>query len=201
MYARATRFTSLVVFLIVSLWIAQVTILRSKDITTYNNFSKKSKEFATTQNLATTHQKRQGVRKDIWLTQVDKTRNHTRIDSLTSTLTLLPKENKLDIMENLHDLKCWMQDKLYIAEKTPMQQMRFFEAGEGSYQYTTGEFLAEAVTLSLFRIPGHQLPPHIDTKAAFLHGIAKDVSFSVAGKSTQFQAESFKATLNPEVVR
>jgi hypothetical protein len=201
MFARASLFTLLGVGLLAALWIAQIGIVRSGDIAAYQRFSKKSKEVATTQSLSAANQQRQGVRKDIWLTQLDKTRNHTRIDSKTSTLTLLPKDDKVDIIENLHHLKCWMQDKLYVTGEAPMQQMRFFEADTGTYQYTTGAFLAEAVTLSLFRIPGHKLPLKADPGVAFLHGIAKDVSFSVAGKSTQFQAESFKATLNPEASR
>jgi hypothetical protein len=51
------------------------------------------------------------------------------------------------------------------------------------------------VALSLFRVPGVQLPTAIDPQAAFLRGVAQDVSFSIAGKATQFQAQRFKATL------
>jgi hypothetical protein len=88
-----------------------------------------------------------------------------------------------------------MQDKLYAEGDVVMQQMRFFEADQGVYQYSTGQFAANSVILSLFRVPGVQLPTTIDPSKAFLQGIAQDVSFSIAGKTTQFQAQKFKATL------
>jgi len=108
---------------------------------------------------------------------------------------LLPIDDKMDIIENLQHIQCWMQDKLYAQGSAPMQQMRFFEADQGLYQYSSQKFTANSVALSLFRIPGIQLPTTIDAKTAFLRGIAQDVSFSIAGKTTQFQAQRFKATL------
>jgi hypothetical protein len=107
----------------------------------------------------------------------------------------LPIDDKLDIIENLQQIQCWMQDKLYAQGKVAMQQMRFFEADQGIYQYSTQRFAANTVALSLFRVPGIQLPATIDPRTAFLRGIAQDVSFSIAGKTTQFQAKEFKATL------
>jgi hypothetical protein len=142
-----------------------------------------------------THQNRSGVRKDLWLSQADRTRLHYRIDSKSSVLTLLPIDDKVDIIENLQQIQCWMQDKLYVQGSAPMQQMRFFEADQGTYQYSSQKFTANSVALSLFRIPGIQLPTAVDPRTAFLRGIAQDVSFSVAGKTTQFQAQHFKATL------
>jgi hypothetical protein len=198
MYKRATLFTLLGLGLFTLFVCIQIGVVRQRDITRYKKFAAKTKELATSRSASATNQRREGVRKDIWFTQEDRSRLHYRIDSEASTLTLLPIDDKLDIIENLEHIKCWMQDKLYLAGESPMQQMRFFEADQGTYQYTTQQFLAQTVTLSLFRIPGHALPLRFDPSAAFLRGIAQDVSFSVSGKTTQFQAERFKATLKPQ---
>jgi hypothetical protein len=103
------------------------------------------------------------------------------------------------VIENLEKIQCWMQDKLFVTpDASKMQQTRFFIADHGTYQYSTQKFLAQTVELSLFRLPGHTLPQTFDPKAAFLKGIAKDVSFSVSGKVPHFQAEQFKAVLKPQ---
>ena len=157
----------------------------------------KTKVAAQTPTPFAADQKRLGVRKDIWFTQEDQSRLHFRIDSNSSTLTLLPQDDKVDMIENLEGVRCWMQDKLYMTATGPMQQMRYFEAKTGTYQLTSQQFLAHAVHLSLFRLPGSVLPTLLNPKTAFLRGIADDVSFSVAGKSPQFQADRFRATLKP----
>lgn len=77
-----------------------------------------------------------------------------------------------------------------------MQQIRFLAAEDGLYRYTTQEFLAQSVALSLYRLEGHNLPKETVTVKPFLKGIADDVSFAVSGKNPQFQAKHFKAELN-----
>lgn len=198
MYKQATLFSiaGLGIILLVSLF--HLTIVRQSDIDQFKKFASKGKEVATSAPFKAANQEREGVRKEIWFTQEDHSRLHYRIDSKTSTLTLLPTEEKVDIIENLQHIKCWMQDKLYLSGGNPMQQMRFFEADTGTYQYTTQQFLAKTVALSLFRFPGHALALHFDNDDAFLCGIAQDVSFSVSGNTSKFQAERFKATLKAQ---
>ena len=87
-----------------------------------------------------------------------------------------------------------MQEKLS-TEGTEMQQVRYFEARNGIYQHLSQEFLAHSVALSLYRLPGHTLPLKTIHSTAFLKGIAKDVSFSISGK-TQNLTTDFKASLN-----
>ncbi len=182
--------------LLVAFWIFQFCVVRSTDYEKYTSFVQQ-RELASSSNSvsSSTHQKRYGVRKDIWFAQEDGSRLHYQIESESSILTLLPGK-KFDIIENLEKMKCWMQDKLYLSSNAqPIQQMRYFEADHGTYQYTTQQFVAQAVALSLFRLPGHALPVKYDSKSAFLRGIAQDVSFSVSGKTPQFQAQNFKAIL------
>jgi hypothetical protein len=154
---------------------------------------KKEQELAASRGtFSATSQKREGVRKEIWFSQDDHVRLHYRIESKGSLLTFIPKENKVDIIENLDKLKFWMQDKLYVNPE--MQEMRFLEADHGIYKMTAQEFFAETVSVSLFRIPGVNLPEKIDPKTAFLRGVSENIFFSISGKTPQFEAENFKAS-------
>jgi hypothetical protein len=72
--------------------------------------------------------------------------------------------------------------------------MRYFDAASGSYEYSTSQFLASSVSLSLFRIAGTELPVSVQGMTPFLKGIAEDVSFGASGPSSQFQAKRFKAS-------
>lgn len=195
MFKRAILFTSLFMAVLTFGWLFKLVYFSKANIAIYKSVLYSGRAIAKATKDKKTHQNRSGVRKDLWLSQVDRTRLHYRIDSKSSVLTLLPIDDKVDIIENLQQIQCWMQDKLYTQGSAPMQQMRFFEADQGTYQYSSQKFTANSVALSLFRIPGIQLPTVVDPRTAFLRGIAQDVSFSVAGKTTQFQAQRFKATL------
>ncbi len=156
-------------------------------------------EIATSKTIfSTTKQQRKGVVKEIWFTQEDKSRLHYRIFSESSLLTIKPDGKKCDLIEKLEKIKCWMQDKLYEPDSGtgPMQQIRFLSAAEGVYRYTSQEFLAQTVALSLYRLGGHELPKETVATKPFLKGIAEDVSFAVSGRSPQFKAKHFKAELN-----
>jgi hypothetical protein len=194
MFKRAFFISALCMATISSAWLVKLVYLSTADRVKYEKLLETGRAVAKATKGEQTHQTRSGVRKDLWLSQQDHSRLHYRIDSKSSVLTLLPIDDKVDIIENLQHIKCWMQDKLYAQGDVVMQQMRFFEADQGIYQYSTQRFAANSVILSLFRVPGIQLPGSVDPSKAFLRGIAQDVSFSIAGKATQFQAQRFKAT-------
>ncbi len=195
MFSRVTTYTLISFGLCALVWICQISRVKESDLQTYRKM-KNTHEIASTPQIfsASTHQTRQGVRKDIWFSQEDKHRLHTRIDSEASLLTIQPKEHNFEVVEELQKIHCWMQDRVYVGEGGElMQQMRYIEADKGTYLYTTQQFLAQTVALSLFRLPGHALMTTQDQSGAFIRGIAQDVSFSVSGKSPQFQAKNFKA--------
>lgn len=156
-------------------------------------------ELATSKSIfSTTQQERQGVVKEIFFSQEDHSRLHYRIFSESSLLTIKPEGKSFDLIEKLEKIKCWMQDKLYEPSPGggPMQQIRFLAAEEGLYRYTSQEFLAQTVALSLYRLGGHELPKETLSSQPFLKGIAEDVSFAVSGKNPQFKARHFKAELS-----
>ena len=198
MYPKVTFLSLAILCLFSLLWIFNIAFMRKKDVTAYTQLIESMQNSAST-DYSATEQDRKGLRKDIWMSQENHSRLHYRIDSKSSSLTLVAKDGKLDILENLQGIEGWVQERLYLNGQSPMQQMRFFEAAKGTYQYNTQEFLAQSVALSLFRLPGHSLPFSLDINKAFLQGIAQDVSFSVSGKTPQFQAKRFQATLSNQI--
>ncbi len=197
MFKKATLLTCFVVGTISFLWLFQCIWVRKSDHQLYLSFMEKQHQIDTSSKLVSqnAYQTRCGVRKDIWVAEEPSTRLHYRIESRFSVLKLLPGQSKTDIIENLSGITCWMQDKLYLEAEQPFQQVRYLEADEGTYRYTSQQFDASQVSLSLMRLAGHQLSFNYNSKDAFLRGIAQDVSFSISEGTPQFQAQQFKASL------
>ena len=197
MFKKPILATSLVLAGITSLWIFQLVYLRTSDLNRYKELIRK-REIASSQSANPSHQKRRGVRKDIWFSQDCCSRLHYQIASEGSLLTLTPVKNRFEVVESLQGLKCWMQDKLMTdeLEETTTQQTRLIEADSGTYCHTRQEFLANGVELSVFYLEGHQLPKEgVEKEKAFLRGIAQDISFQFGNKTPQFQAKNFQATV------
>ncbi|MBS0604987.1 MAG: hypothetical protein JSS60_08150 [Verrucomicrobia bacterium] len=198
MFRRTTTFSLLFLGIATLVWGLSIARVRPSDIASIKG-KIQEQEIASSRNIfSTTQQQRKGVVKEIWFSQEDNTRLHYRIFSESSLLTIKPEGKSFDLIEKLEKIKCWMQDKLYdpAAGSGPTQQIRFLAAEEGLYRYTSQEFLAQSVALSLFRLGGHDLPKETMTTKPFLKGIAEDVSFAVSGKNPQFKAKHFKAELN-----
>jgi hypothetical protein len=203
MFQRITV-SSLLLFGVFGLfWFYFTCCIQQSDVQEYAHH-KITQEKPSSQSLSSAiYQTRQGVCKDIWVVQDDGTRLQTRIESDSSILTLHPQGtsgNRYEIVEDLHKIRFWMQDRLFAAQGgVPTQQMRYLEADTGTYLYSTQQFLAQTVTLSLYRLPGHVLNLKQDINSAFIKGIAQDVSFSVSGKESQFQAKNFKAQFSKNI--
>jgi hypothetical protein len=202
MFHRAARLSSLFALGAICVWGLYFFIPRNSDVDKWHRYWEK-KQLASSNKKslsASTQQHRKGVRKDIWFSQDDGSRLHYRIESESSTLTLVPVKNKWDVIEDLQGIKGWTHDKLYYEgpERAPMQQVRFFDAQQGTYQYSMQKFLANSVALSLYRLPTHVLPTETIKDVPFLKGNANNVSFSVSEKNPQFQAQHFKAILKPQ---
>lgn len=183
-----------------ALWIYQTSILHSSDLEKYKQLIE-NRKIASSNAFSPTNQERKQVRKDIWFSQDESSRLHYQIASTGSQLTLTPVKNKFELVERLEGIKCWMQDKLISNNVRDdfTQQARFIEADSGVYRHTTQEFFANGVTLSLFRLPGHELPTApINEEEAILRGIAHNISFHFSGKTPHFQANQFEATMVKE---
>ncbi len=186
-------YTFVIVGLIAS-WLFLTLHVSQNDRKRFKELQQKGHAIVAAYESRSTKQSRAGVRKDLWITQEGGIRLHDRIESASSILTLTPVDDHMDIIENLNQIRCSMQDKFFEHNGAVYQQVRYFDANTGIYQYSTNRFAAQAVALALYRLPGKDLPAALTKQQPFLKGIAQDVSFAVAGKASQFQAKQFKAS-------
>jgi hypothetical protein len=183
--------------------------LRHSDPTSYRNFvtenSTQHARHALENHPAT--QNREKVQKDFWIMQ-NHQRQHLRILSEKSELIIHERKGKLEAVEKLHKLECWLQEagseapsilqKESVEEIHPdMQQVRHLTAEEGIYFYPSHHFLAQIVHLQFFRLPGRDLPLDADPSLAFFTGTATEASFSACGKSPTFTAQHLHASFDP----
>ncbi len=181
---------------VIAAWLFVTLHVSQKDIQKFQALKQKGQAIAAASHASATKQNRAGVRKDLWITQEGGRRLHNRIESASSVLTLTPIDDHLDIIEHLNQIQCSLQEKIIEQDGKVSQQVRYFDADSGIYQYSINSFTAQTVALSLYRLPGSDLPKTFDKKTPYLKGVAKDVSFAVAGKASQFQAKHFKATFS-----
>lgn len=141
-----------------------------------------------------TKQIRTGVQKDLWISD-NGLRLHHQILSPQSILTAYPKGESFELVEDMHEMKCYLQEHIEPGEKH-MQQIRFIKSHSGTYRYSDQYFHAQQVFLALFKIPGNTLDTHLDFDTALLKGVAEKVSLSLAENSPNFHAEKFKAYIH-----
>ncbi len=152
---------------------------------------KQEKKYSNTQT-------RSGVSKDLWISEKGTTRLHHHIESPRSILTAIPRGDRIELIEQMMGLKCYFQERIDDEEGERTQNIRYLQSEEGTYRYIDHHFNAQRVFLALFHLPGESLTTHLDTKDAYLKGIAKEVTLTFSGKAPDFHAEKFKAQVRPQ---
>lgn len=183
--------------------------LRHSDRSAYRRFvnenSARRARHALENHPAT--QNREKVQKDFWIIQ-NHQRQHLRIQSEQSELIIHERKGKLEAVEKLSKLECWLQEAgneepsiLQKPDAVPVcleeQLVRHLTADEGIYFYPSHHFLAQTVHMRFFRLPGHELPIAIDSGLAFFSGTAAEAGFSACGKSPTFTARRLHASFDP----
>ncbi|VHO04011.1 hypothetical protein [Candidatus Rhabdochlamydia sp. T3358] len=144
------------------------------------------------------NQKRLKVTKDLWLAQDDNSRLHHRIKSKSSLLVLKPHGGKLKLIEELDQIHCLMQERVYYNNELPMQQVRLLEANSGEYHFSEKQLLSQGVSISVYKLNTHTLPQEILLTSPIFSGNAENISFTTSGKTPVFQAKGFIAHMYPK---
>ncbi len=195
MFRFPSWISALGVFSIATLWMTYLCHFKEGSLSeSQRSILKQSLEESS---IATAQQTRKRIRKDIWISQPNHQRLQNRLDSEKSYLTLSPKKNSIEIVEQLYNVECWSQEKIYTVNKAPLYQMRVLKAKEGTYKYQTQTFEASTAALALYKIPGISLITNLQNHQAFLEGTAEEISFVVESGVPCFQAHQFKASLSP----
>ena len=172
--------------------------LRPHDLEDYVTLVKENRTERARHALEThpATQSREKVQKDFWIVQNGE-RQHLRILSQGSELILHERKKKLEAVEKLHNLECWLQEGFSLSQKDLLQQVRHLTAQEGIYFYPSHHFLAQTVHLQFYRLPGRELPKEADSAQAFFSGTAEEASFSACGKTPTFSARHLHAVFDP----
>lgn len=143
-------------------------------------------------------QKRLKVTKDIWFSQDDNSRLHHRIKSKSSLLVLKPHGEKLKLIEELNQIHCLMQERIYYNNELPMQQVRLLKASSGEYHFSEKQLLSQGVSISIYKLNTHSLPQEILSTLPIFSGNAENISLTISGKTPEFQAKGFMAHIYPK---
>lgn len=171
--------------------------IRTPDFALYEELLKSSTPEDASIPSAQAQQKRERVSKQIWYQ--DDTPLYCRIDSAESELFLFHEHNTTEVVEELKDVACFMQEKLFYEEGKPMQRVRYLEARQARYNYHTHLFLAEDVRLWRYQYEGHEaMVDHREDAVLLMHAIAEKVEFTLEGDSHDFIAHHLKAILKDE---
>jgi len=169
-------------------------ISEPKDLLEYSVLQKGKKAQENTREKKLS-QLRTFVTKDLFIPK-DKERLQIRIISDSSHLYLKNHKKKWSFEEDLHEIKCFSQDKIYQSDKGfYYQQVKYLEAPSGIYTFPEQTFTAEKVDLYFYHLPGKTLPVAFDGQFSYLYGYAKEVFFSLQTGNPYFIANHLQAKI------
>lgn len=194
MFRSPSRIAALLILFLSISWISYLSFFKKEALSTAQK--SRLQQSLSDSAISTTTQSRKNVRKDIWISQPNHQRLQNRIDSKSSLLTLTPDKGSTEIIEQLQDIQCWSQEKIYSTGRTFSHQLRLLQAEKGNYSYKTQTFEASNASLSLCKIQGLSLPSQPESHEIFLKGTAAHISFAVESGVPLFKADQFNASLS-----
>lgn len=140
-------------------------------------------------------------------------RHLLRLESAKSALYYAESETQKELIEQMEDLVCLMQEELYylkpdghkvlksavtgeMHDLIPMQVIRRLEADSAELFYRTEEVSAQNVKVERYTLLGHILEDPKEKGKLMMKGKAQNVTFSLAGRGLNFHAEHLTATVN-----
>jgi hypothetical protein len=168
--------------------------IKERDYVLYDELLKSSNPETNEPNLSYSQQRREGVSKQIWFE--DDSPLYCRIDSEESELFFFRQNNKVEVIEQLGEVYCLMQEDLYYEGEKPMQHVRYLEAKRASYNYNSHLFVAEDVKLWKYQLEGHAPPTTIEDRIPLMRATAHSVEFTLKGEKLDFIAHQMRATVN-----
>lgn len=168
--------------------------IKERDRIQYAELCKSSNPETNEALLSYSEQKRKGVRKQVWYQDEDPL--YFRIEGQESELFFFRQNNRVEIVEELTDVTCIMQEDLFYEGEKPMQRVRYLKAERASYNYSSHLFVAENVHLWKYQLEGHTPPDNIEHAKALMRATAQSVEFTLKGNKLNFIAHQMKATVN-----
>lgn len=188
--------TSLI-FLSLIFFTYKIFNVKHKDLVEYHNILHRKTKLSSCEKLKRKPLKqfREEVQKDIYQGGIkDQDRLHFRIFAKNSSLYIRESQKNLELIDDMEDIKCLAQDRIYQKDKDFHQQIRYFTAKKGKYRYPSNIFLTDSINITMFNLPGKVIPDNIDSYTPYLTGFAKEVSFSIKNGFSSINANHLRAS-------
>lgn len=147
--------------------------------------------------------------KAIWVSNQNQ-RQEILLLSDSADLDFVKQEGKIEIIENMKEVKIWVQEELFYTDKdgkkyknveeaeksplTPCQQILVLESSKASYYWKTRLIVANKAHITRFISPSHELATGIENPdAIIMKGKAKLATLSFKNKKVHFDAKRLKA--------
>ncbi len=159
-----------------------------------NNYKALHQQGTIEQNGEKGRQVKKGILKELWVMKEGKPL-HIRLKSDDALLTVEKKESKSEVVEEMSNLVCLMQEELFPDENRQIVQK--IEAAKAIYLYRTDSFLADNVLMTRYKIPGNTLPEDIANEKPIFKATASKVRFQIKQEGgVQLQATSLQAEMD-----
>ena len=151
--------------------------IQPQDVAAYEKFYNESKELRTKTEFDEKQpavQYRENVRKEIWAARGNE-RLPLQLTSDRSELTLIQKKGSVQAIERLQGIDGWIQERADAGSS--VQELRRFQAAEGSYSYPSHQFSAGSVQVGFYRVPGEGIVQKASFSVPFATAAADEVRF------------------------
>lgn len=146
--------------------------------------------------LSYCEQFREGINKEI--VYCDGNPRKIWISSPRSELFFFRSGSKLEVIEELEDVHCMIQERLeYQQDGTPYQRVCTLDSSHASYNYSTHTLTAAQAKIRRYTLPGHtltstypSLPPTTVAEAKQAHLIIEKGRCNLQAKGLRLQCET-----------
>lgn len=153
--------------------------------------------FQPSKKKEVSYQKRKEGTKDIWIVK-DGIRYHHHVKAPTSTLTVIPREKNLELVENIENMRCWYQEKKFMKDHIAQQRIHYYKAANGMYLYHGHELLSQDLFVAIYDCEGSDIKYEIQPLFLYFKGTAQDSVIQFVDKTPQFHATDFHAVIKEQ---
>lgn len=193
MLQRARRRVKFILAFLFAIGCIYLGYIKKSDIEQYNQLVQKEARVKPKQDQ---QQLRAHCSKHLYKSE-GKQRIHYQITAPRSTLMLYPRENHIELVENLTDISCLLEERQYEPNRNTSRQVRQLEAKRGLYSYDQQKLETENVFLTIYHT-NKEVPAPQD---AILTGTADEATFELAKEVPTFTATEFQANIQSRHTR
>ena len=157
----------------------------------YHQLINHAKDNESSEYLSKQH--RTGTQKDFLFYNKGQ-RLQMLLQSDTADLVFELHDKQINLIEEMDQVRCCVQEALYYTDNEPMQQILYLDTPKATYHYQNKLFKAEEVQISRYILKGHELPTSFEKpEKTLISGKAKHVEFSFKDNQFTFNADDFNA--------